>query len=670
MAVIDENEIRKTIALMKPDGRLFEVRIIYNDSKKTTSGYFRDAEKLITELKRIKLVNCNVYITINYIDAACYDRLQKDKFIDYPKVTTSDNDITGYEWLLIDLDPKRPSGTSSTNEQLENAKELANRVYKFMKSEGFEKPIIGMSGNGCHLMYRVSLSNTPENKSLMEKSLKSLDMIFSNNIIDVDTSVFNQARISKLYGTLAQKGTNSEDRPHRMSRMLSSDPVKVNDKKLLEKLSSYLPSELKPEKSNGYNPSEFDVEDWMSKYGLRYQKSAYSNGIKYILDCCPFDSNHKGKDACIFRSTSGAIGFHCFHNSCSDKTWQDVRMIYEPDAYNKQYVKPEKTRNDKAPINDDRIKVDEPIFFTPSQIRKQKKKKGEYIKTGITDIDKRIIGLRKGCVSVLTGLSACGKSSILSQITAECVDQGYKVALFSGELTSDNTMDWIYKQMAGKGFVKDTQYENYFIVEDSTKDKIDAELEGNLLIYNNNQSNKANALTINLESAIVEQRVDLILIDNLMAVNLTSGGKDKYEAQSEFVQNLHLMAQRYNVHVFFVAHPRKPGGIVRFEDISGSFEIMNWVDNAFIMHRINDDFKRNSVSILGWHKDDERTACTNIIETVKNREFGIQDVFTPLFFEQKTKRLRNSISDNKVYKWNQIENGFEMLPEDAALPFM
>ena len=314
-----------------------------------------------------------------------------------------------------------------------------------------------MSGNGCHLMYRVSLSNTPENKSLMEKSLKSLDMIFSNNIIDVDTSVFNQARISKLYGTLAQKGTNSEDRPHRMSRMLSSDPVKVNDKKLLEKLSSYLPSELKPEKSNGYNPSEFDVEDWMSKYGLRYQKSAYSNGIKYILDCCPFDSNHKGKDACIFRSTSGAIGFHCFHNSCSDKTWQDVRMIYEPDAYNKQYVKPEKTRNDKAPINDDRIKVDEPIFFTPSQIRKQKKKKGEYIKTGITDIDKRIIGLRKGCVSVLTGLSACGKSSILSQITAECVDQGYKVALFSGELTSDDTMDWIYKEMGGKGIVKDTQ---------------------------------------------------------------------------------------------------------------------------------------------------------------------------------------------------------------------
>ena len=52
--MIDEKEIRKTIALMNPDDDLFEVRIVCADGK-ILSGYFKDADILIQELKNVRL---------------------------------------------------------------------------------------------------------------------------------------------------------------------------------------------------------------------------------------------------------------------------------------------------------------------------------------------------------------------------------------------------------------------------------------------------------------------------------------------------------------------------------------------------------------------------------------------------------------------------------------
>ena len=37
------------------------------------------------------------------------------------------------------------------------------------------------------------------------------------------------------------------------------------------------------------------------------------------------------------KGSNGAIGFNCFHNSCNGHTWQDVRLLFEPDAYDKKF---------------------------------------------------------------------------------------------------------------------------------------------------------------------------------------------------------------------------------------------------------------------------------------------------------------------------------------------
>ena len=48
----DETEVRKSIQVMKPNGQLFEIRIIGNNSQKPMSGYFTDANKVIEELRK------------------------------------------------------------------------------------------------------------------------------------------------------------------------------------------------------------------------------------------------------------------------------------------------------------------------------------------------------------------------------------------------------------------------------------------------------------------------------------------------------------------------------------------------------------------------------------------------------------------------------------------
>ena len=46
--------------------------------------------------------------------------------------STDDTDVIGYSWLFVDLDPKRKSGISSSDEELNKAFRLAQKIYQFL----------------------------------------------------------------------------------------------------------------------------------------------------------------------------------------------------------------------------------------------------------------------------------------------------------------------------------------------------------------------------------------------------------------------------------------------------------------------------------------------------------------------------------------------------------
>ena len=684
MNYINEKELRKAIEQIHPAGELFEVRIISKVGKKgnVLSGYFKDADTLLNKLKTVNLENANVYFTLNQLNEGLFSRQQSETFINGAN-TTTDNDVDGMTWLFVDLDPKRTSGISSSKDELQLAYNLAAKIYDYLKNLGFEEPIKAVSGNGAHLLYRIRLKNCKENIELVEKCLKTLATIFDDEKISVDTANFNPARICKLYGTLAQKGKNTEARPHRMSYVIGDiKECKATDKAYLEKLIGEIPHEApKPTKYNNYSPKEFDIEEWLNKYGLRYEKKDFKDGTKYVLDECPFDSSHKAPDSMVTVSASGAIGFKCLHNSCSDKHWRDLRLRFEPDAYeysdedrriDEGYLRHNRERNiDTTP----KIEITEPRFVNAQMIYDINDPEGEYIKSGINVIDRKMKGLQKGCVSLVSGLRGAAKTTILGQIILNCVEHKQTAVVYSGELSKKRFLNWLLMQAAGKGYTeKYREYEGYYC-RDDVKPAICQWLGNYMWLYNNLCGNKFDEIASLIRAKVVECKADICIIDNLMALDLGNYDRDQYIAQTQFVWALKAIAAELNVHVIFVAHPRKAMGFLRLDDVSGSGNITNIVDNAFIIHRNNNDFQRLTKAMFGWGNNNEAYAGTNVIEICKDRENGNQDIFIPLWYEAESKRLKNYDTENIVYSWEKpkatLPEGFTPLTDEdmGDIPF-
>lgn len=666
---INEMELRKAIQQLYPNNELFEVRIISSDKrKKPASGYFKNVDNLLEALRLYDLRNTNVYITLQQLQSALFSRQQSNRFIAGAN-STQDHEVSGYKWLFIDLDPERPTGISSSDDELKKSFDLAKKVKGFLSGYGFEEPVRAVSGNGAHLLYRINLKNTQENKELIERCLKALSMLFDTEDVKVDTANFNQSRICKLYGSLAQKGANTEERPHRMSRIIGDviNP-RITDRSFLEKLAAELPEEqIEPAAYNNYKPSEFDIEDWMDKHGLRYKAQPWNGGTKYVLDECPFDPSHKSPDAMISKAANGALGFKCLHNHCQSYHWRELRLKFEPDAY-------EYTDNDRridegyAQHNRDKAKQEVipayqdddalPTFQTAEMILNKVEPDPEYIRTGINKIDKAICGLEKGKLSVISGLRAAAKSTLLSEMMLNAIEDGHVVIAYSGELSDISFMNWMYLQAAGIGHVKQSvKYENSFYVEKPIKEKIAKWMGTRLWLYNNVKSNNPRVLLDKIREKCIETHADMVIIDNLMAVDVQDLNRtNEYDAQTKFMWNLKRIAQDCNVHVLLVAHPRKSAGFLRLEDVSGSNNIVNIIDNAFIVHRNNADFKEKSKAILKATGNDwmtyEGSIVTNVVEIAKDREHGTCDLFIDLYYEAKSKRLKNYPSESITYSWD------------------
>jgi len=663
--LINETELRKAIAQLKPDGELFEVRIVGNG--KPISGYFRDADTLIEAFKTVDLRNTNTYITINRPMDSLYSRQQANRFLAV-KNTTSDKEIEVIEWLFIDFDPIRPTGISSTKEELEAAQELAQKVYVFLKGQGFEEPVKAFSGNGYHLLYRIGLANNEDNINLVKRCLHSLAMLFNNDIVMVDTANHNPSRICKLYGTMAQKGSSTSDRPHRLA-LIDGDvkDLRQTQKIYLEKLAGEIEEEeIRPAKYNNYSPSEFDIEDWMNNYGIKYTVKAGNGYTKYILDECPFDSNHTAPDSMILKQPSGAIGFRCLHSSCEGKKWQDVRLKFEPDAYEKRnedfyraieegWKRHNRDRKKKE------INVENgPTWETVEEIIQKPTPDNEYIKTHIDIIDKKTHGLMKGAVSVWSGLRGSAKSTILSQIALHAVNDDHNVLFYSGELTDKRFSRWLIQQAAGRQYGREYEKDGstYYFVPDEIKNKVARWIGDRLWVYNNSYGSEYEKLMNEIEAQILKSKPDLIILDNLMTINVGDLDTNEYRAQTTLMLNLAEMAKKYNCHVALVAHPRKTVTFLRLTDISGTGNIGNLVDSAFIVHRNNHDFRKGYINEFCDPKkvkeDDINLHFkqgTNIIEIAKDREAGIQDEFIPLYYEIESRRMLNDRTDVIKFKW-------------------
>ena len=662
--MIDKCEIYKWWHVFKRDNELVEIRFLGNN--KTASGYYKNIENLVRDVERMDAEDkFQIYFTLNCIEDSCYGREQCEKVIWKPKNTTTDNDIKGRYWIMIDLDPKRPAGTSSSNDEYEKAHMKAVEVYRYLMDMGFYEPVVCSSGNGWHLLLPCKIGISTETNDVVNKFLRVLSMLFSDESIDIDVKVGNPARICKLYGTTAKKGTNIPDRPHRMARIVKTpEEIKPNNIEYFKKVAELFPEKEQPSVNNNWKPqdSNFDLDDFIAKHNIPVtRKVEVADGTRYYLEHCLFNPEHKGKDAILFKHNNGAVAYYCYHNSCQDNDWRKVREMYEPDAYQRKH-------ND-FPQGYRRFDRYQPKpEFTPQEENEKQGKKWLSMKdvkyvdisqmtvlpTGYTALDRKIMGLLLGDVTILSGLSGAGKTSWLDCIILNVVERGFKVGVWSGELQDFRFQSWIDNVAAGKNHVvKNPNFDNLYYVPSGIAEKINAWLDGKLFLYNNNYKNRWKQLFVDIQELVEKQDCKLIVLDNLMALNISDFDGAKNEQQSQFINELKDYAKQKNIHVILVCHPRKQDGFLRKESISGTADLTNLCDNLFILHRVGRDFHSRAVEFFGETEVQRYQNFDTVVEVCKNRILGVQDYLVGMYYESESRRLKNEISEHIIYGWEE-----------------
>ena len=329
-----EEEIRQAIQIFIPKGLPVEVRAL-GPGKETHSGYYDDVDKLIAGALRLSEKADGVYFLPNPFNPALAAR-SHNKLTKFPKSTTSDSDITRRKWLLIDCDPERPSGISASNAEHDAALGKAISIFHFLRKEqSFVGMVVADSGNGGHVLVPIDLPNEEDATELLRRVLEALSLLFDDKAVKVDQTTFNAARICKLYGTMARKGSDTPDRPHRMASIYG---VQQKDgtvtREQLEAVAALAPTpEPQPTAAAraGTTGDTFDLEAWIARSELSVVSSGkWKDGKKWILNPCPWNPEHTNNAAFIIQQANGAIAAGCRHNSCRDKGWWELRDLVEP----------------------------------------------------------------------------------------------------------------------------------------------------------------------------------------------------------------------------------------------------------------------------------------------------------------------------------------------------
>lgn len=219
-----------------------EIRILglANQKKVTWAGYFDKDHigELITAVlpcsnsprskipygAHPRIGEANIYFSLHPVHRDLLGRIANK--IEYASQTTSDEDIVAYDLLAIDVDPVRRSNISSTDKEKAEALKVAADITEWLL-ENNVKPIPADSGNGAHLLIPTIPYAGSEISRAAEDAKEFLHILaekFNTDKAKVDTTVFNPARIFRLYGSQTKKGSDMPKvRPHRWASIDLSD---------------------------------------------------------------------------------------------------------------------------------------------------------------------------------------------------------------------------------------------------------------------------------------------------------------------------------------------------------------------------------------------------------------------------------------------------------------
>ena len=278
------------------------------------------------------------------------------------------------------------------------------------------------------------------------------------------------------------------------------------------------------------------------------------------------------------------------------------------------------------------------------------------ISTGIRELDAEIMRLFYGTLTIVSGLPASGKTSFLSQIACQSLEQNKPVWMFSREMPSWMEKNWLNYIMAGGHHINALESDSgtkYYKIDPSVKAKINAYYDKQWFLYRDDWSNTLDDLLVSMEDSVRKYGVKLLILDNLMTINIGSNENNDMQKQTDCINKLIKFAMKYLVAVVLVAHPRKlqSGADIGIQDISGSANITNLAHRTIGLRRID--------------KDKEKSNHDVVLTLIKDRMRGRSGKKINLYYDIPSRRFYTNESEYE-YKYGWDSGTYAPLPYPHA----
>ena len=252
----------------------------------------------------------------------------------------------------------------------------------------------------------------------------------------------------------------------------------------------------------------------------------------------------------------------------------------------------------------------------------------ERVLSGIKELDYLIKGFEMGCITIWTGGTNAGKTTVMTMITKQTIEQNEKVFYFNGEQTKDDFKNNLYKQTVELKDIYEKQYKDsndfdYFVVEKDVE-KLNRKYGENLFLYNNEAKRTIDFLLKAMDEVRTKYKIRVFILDNFMQIDTTTN--DEYREQKDIMEKLRTFAVNNNVHIHLVVHQKKTDKLnprITIYDVFGSSNLVNKAYNVISIIRVdsldkeNNEYKRLNKELFKEKYDIESTKT--VLEVLKTK---------------------------------------------------